>query len=292
MASVERRLATNIGDDFFVDASCIDCNTCRWVAPASFDRADGYSRVYHQPTTEAERLRAAKALIACPVSAIGARDVKAIAASADAFPDPIADEVYHCGYHSRDSFGAASYLIVRPAGNILVDSPRFARLLVKRIEAMGGIRFMFLTHKDDIADHAQFRRHFGCDRIIHEAELGSAIDAVEKPISGTRPVPLDDDVLLIPTPGHSTGSMSLLYRDKFLFSGDHASWEPHEHRIRASRIYSRDWVQQARTMGWLAGYRFEWLLPGHGTPVHLPPERMAEELRGFAERHGAVAAGR
>ncbi len=29
--------------------------------------------------------------------------------------------MYHCGYHSEASFGATSYFIVRPGGNILVD---------------------------------------------------------------------------------------------------------------------------------------------------------------------------
>jgi len=44
----------------------------------------------------------------------------------------IAGEVFHCGFHSAASFGAASYLIVRPQSNVLVDSPRFAGPLVRR----------------------------------------------------------------------------------------------------------------------------------------------------------------
>lgn len=38
-------------------------------------------------------------------------------------------------------------------GNILVDSPRYNPILAKRIEELGGVRHIFLTHKDDVGDH-------------------------------------------------------------------------------------------------------------------------------------------
>src|SRR5829696_9323030 len=105
------------------------------------------------------------------------------------------DNVYFCGFTSESSFGAWSYLIVRPAsegGNILIDSPRFASQLVKRIEAMGGVGRMLLTHKDDVADHELFHQRFDCDRLMH-ADDGAARTGVEQVIRGTEPVQLDDD---------------------------------------------------------------------------------------------------
>jgi glyoxylase-like metal-dependent hydrolase (beta-lactamase superfamily II) len=46
------------------------------------------------------------------------------------------------------SFGGASWLIVRPGrGNVLVDSPRFNPTLAKKIQEMGGVDYIFLTHK-------------------------------------------------------------------------------------------------------------------------------------------------
>src|SRR5205085_11488099 len=92
----------------------------------------------------------------------------------DAFPLPIAENVYFCGYTSELSFGAWSYLIVRSdaaGGNVLVDSPRFASQLVKRIEALGGVRQMFLSHRDDVAEHARFAKRFHCTRIMHADEM-------------------------------------------------------------------------------------------------------------------------
>ncbi len=65
MAALSKVLPTNAAGDFFVDATCIDCDTCNWVAPASFDDGgDGHSRVFRQPGGDAERLRAEMALLA------------------------------------------------------------------------------------------------------------------------------------------------------------------------------------------------------------------------------------
>jgi len=68
----------------------------------------------------------------------------------DALPDPIAPDIFYCGYAAESSFGAASYLVRREGGNVLVDSPRAARPLMDRIEALGGVATMFLSHRDDV----------------------------------------------------------------------------------------------------------------------------------------------
>ncbi|HZC81910.1 MAG TPA: ferredoxin, partial [Nitrospiraceae bacterium] len=36
MADVAKRLPTNIDGSFFVDSTCINCDTCRQLAPKSF----------------------------------------------------------------------------------------------------------------------------------------------------------------------------------------------------------------------------------------------------------------
>jgi hypothetical protein len=81
----------------------------------------------------------------------------------ESFPIHVADNVYHCGFHSENSYGAASYFIQRPEGNILIDSPRYTPPLMHRLESMGGIRYMYLTHRDDVADHRKFHDRFSCD---------------------------------------------------------------------------------------------------------------------------------
>ena len=288
MAKRARAFADNVDGAFFVDDSCIDCGTCRWVAPASFADAGSHSYVAHQPATPGERDRAAKAIVACPVAAIGTRERLDPPPDPEAFPDLVEDDVFHCGYHARSSYGAASYLIVRPEGNVLVDSPRFAAPLVRRLEALGGIATMFLTHRDDVADHQKFRDHFGCARILHAADLGWNIRKVERTIDGVDPVRLADDLLAIPVPGHTEGSMCLLYRDKFLFAGDHCSWERATGTLRVSRhVCWYDWEEQVRSTARLAGYRFEWLLPGHGAPVRHDAPAMHAAFRDWLGRHEA-----
>lgn len=46
MAIPAKRLAANVDGDFFVDASCIDCDACRQIAPSTFEVRDGYSFLF------------------------------------------------------------------------------------------------------------------------------------------------------------------------------------------------------------------------------------------------------
>src|SRR6476659_3911181 len=119
MARIDHRLAENTAGDFFVDDTCIDCGICRWVAPASFARSDatGLSYVRAQPDSEPGTTRALMALVACPTSSIGTVSKRDVNEAATAFPEPLAEGIYFCGYASKHSYGAASYLIRRPEGN-------------------------------------------------------------------------------------------------------------------------------------------------------------------------------
>jgi len=71
MADFSKRLETNAEGNFFVDSTCIDCDTCRQLAPATFIEEGDYSAVFHQPETTKEEFAAYQALIACPVGSIG-----------------------------------------------------------------------------------------------------------------------------------------------------------------------------------------------------------------------------
>jgi len=285
MAAIAKRLPANVPGDFFVDSTCIDCGTCRQIAPASFAEGRDASYVRHQPAGEAEAHRARMALVACPVAAIGTATKHVFGAARAAFPEHLEDGVHYCGYAAESSYGARSYLIVRPRGNILVDSPRYAAPLVERVAALGGVRWMFLTHRDDVADHGKFRKRFGCERILHRADLESGTREVEIMLGGEEPIALDDEALFIPVPGHTPGSTCLLYRGRFLFSGDHAWWDPRHERVHASKsVCWYDWREQTESMARLAARRFEWLLPGHGTRCRLDAERMGEELARCIER--------
>ncbi|MBV9923805.1 MAG: MBL fold metallo-hydrolase [Acidobacteria bacterium] len=281
MANPSKRLPENVPGDFYVDESCIDCDACRQIAPDVFRDHGEQSSVYQQPRTEAEVLGALKAIVACPTASIGTtRDYDA-RRGVEAFPERMDENVYYCGFNSESSFGAWSYLVVRPegeGGNVLVDSPRFTRPLVKKIEALGGVRTIFLTHRDDVADHEKYARHFKAARVMHRDD-NAARYGVEHVVGGEEAVRLDRDLLVIPTPGHTRGHAVLLYRDKYLFTGDHLAWSPARRALTAFRSacwYS--WPVQTRSMRRLLGYRFEWVLPGHGRIHHDTASAMRRHL--------------
>ena len=286
MAKVALRLPENVAGDFYVDSTCIDCDACRQLAPEVFRDHGEQTSVYHQPETEDEVRRALMALVACPTASIGTTEKHDARIGIDAFPLPIAENLYFCGYTSELSFGAWSYLIVRSdaaGGNVLVDSPRFASQLVKRIEALGGVRQMFLSHRDDVAEHARFAKRFHCTRIMH-ADDNAARHGVEQLIEGNDPIKLDNELTIIPTPGHTRGHMVLHYRDKFLFTGDHLAWSPERETLTAFRsVCWYSWPEQIHSMQRLADYRFEWVLPGHGRIHHAPAAEMRVHLQRCVE---------
>jgi glyoxylase-like metal-dependent hydrolase (beta-lactamase superfamily II)/ferredoxin len=281
MPDIKQRRSENVNGDFYVDSTCIDCDTCRAMMPEVFDRVGEQSAVYHQPVNEIERVKALQTLLSCPTYSIGTvakpKDVKEVHKT---FPMLVEDNIYHCGFHSEKSYGAASYLIVRPEGNILVDSPRFVAPLVKQIEKLGGIRYLYLTHKDDVADHQKFRDHFGCDRVFHCDDLGKRISQVEMELSGEEPYNLDKDLLIIPVPGHTKGHTVLLYKNKYLFSGDHLAWSVKLNHLSAFRsVCWYSWSEQIKSMEKLAHYSFEWVLPGHGRRYHGDGEMTKEQMQ-------------
>ncbi len=255
----------NAPGDLFVDDTCIACDTCRAIAPDTFGGGeDNRAFVARQPSGPAERRRALMALVACPVAAIGARSKDGVAEAARAFPDPVAPGVLSCGYAAESSFGAEAWLLLRPDGNVLVDSPRMAAPLLARIRALGGARLMFLTHRDDVADHARWREALGCERVLHARDVSAGTWDVERRLEGDSPVALGRGLLAIPVPGHTAGSAALLADETFLFTGDHL-WGDAEGRLGASRaVCWWSWEAQTASMERLAGHRFAWVLPGHG----------------------------
>jgi glyoxylase-like metal-dependent hydrolase (beta-lactamase superfamily II)/ferredoxin len=278
MADRARSLPENVEGQFFVDSTCIDCDTCRQIAPATFGETGEYSYVQQQPRAEDELRAALRALVACPTASIGAADKSGAKQAVAEFPWPVAPRVWYCGFASPKSFGGSSYFVEHPAGNWLVDSPRFVEHLARRFAEKGGIRYIFLSHRDDVADAQRYAERFGATRIIHRLELSAQPDA-ERVIEGFEARELAPGFVAIPTPGHTAGHCALLHDSRFLFSGDHLWWSRARGRLNASRdVCWYSWRQQVASVKLLAAYDFEWVLPGHGERVHFPAARMRAEL--------------
>lgn len=291
MADPKQRLDTNVQGNFFVDATCINCDTCRQLAPDSFQEVGECSAVVIQPVGDEGLHRAYQALLACPVGSIGTQrsDKTRLQQAMSSFPLLIEGGVFYCGFNSEKSFGANSYFIRHSDGNWLVDSPRYLKHLVDALERMGGLRYIFLTHEDDVADAARYAARFGATRIIHRADAEAMPDA-EWIVDGSDSIPLAPQFNLIPVPGHTPGSSALLYDQRFLFTGDHLWWDPETRSLQAPQRLvwrSRAMVQSLEK---LLGDQFEWVLPGHGDRIKLTPEEMGNQLRLLVDHRLAALA--
>lgn len=288
MADQKKRLDSNVAGNFFVDATCINCDTCRQLAPDSFEEIGEFSAVVQQPGGEEQSRQAYQALLACPVGSIGTEhsDRFRLKDAMASFPLHLEDGVYYCGFNSEKSFGANSYFIEHPDGNWLVDSPRYLNHLVEAFEQKGGIAYIFLTHEDDVADADKYAGHFGAKRIIHRADAESVPDA-EWIIDGTDSIDVMPQFQIIPVPGHTAGSMALLYKEQFLFTGDHLWWDSKQQALGApNRLVWRKRVL-VDSIQKLLDYRFEWVLAGHGDRTHLSRDAMRAQLQALVERRQA-----
>jgi glyoxylase-like metal-dependent hydrolase (beta-lactamase superfamily II)/ferredoxin len=285
MANIKKKLPSNIDGNFFVDSTCINCDACRQLAPETFLEQQDSSSVYHQPEGDLDSLHAYQAMIACPVGSIGVMqpDQGQWQAAMAGFPMRLDDSLYYAGFNSEKSFGGNSYVLQDAGGNWLIDSPRYIKHLVDAFERMGGIRYIFLTHEDDVADAARYAKRFGATRLIHRADLSAVLDA-EWIVEGREPIVVSKEIQIIPVPGHTPGSMALLYDDRYLFTGDHVWWDRERNRLDIPKVYVWNQRDLERSTEKLLDRSFEWVLPGHGDRIHASRERMRREVELLVRR--------
>ena len=282
MARVDLRNRGNATGEWFVDTRCIDCGTCRDVAPSLFGEASGRSVVRRQPE-DGEALDAWLAAQACPTASIGT--VSRLPRPGRLYPREVVpgSGVFDLGYCSEDSFGASAWLVVRPAGNVLVDAPRFTEALAAPIAELGGIAHVALTHRDDVADARRWAERFGARSWIHADDRAAAPWATDV-LTGERE--LQPGFLAIPVPGHTKGSVAFLLDDWWLFSGDSLAWSHERADLTAFRgacWYS--WPVQADSLADLAErHRFGAVLPGHGARHVGDADDLHERLVGLVAR--------
>jgi hypothetical protein len=113
-----------------------------------------------------------------------------------------------------------AFLLQRDAGNVLVYSTGGLESDAAAIADLGGISRQYLNHRHEAS--------FASDSVtaplfVHENERAS-VDA-KTHVRGTfsKRHTLDDDLEVIPTPGHTPGATAYLWdsgRHRFLFTGD------------------------------------------------------------------------
>ena len=276
------RHALNAPGEWYVDSDCIDCSAARTVAPGLIVAGGGQSVFARQPKTEEELIMAWRARLLCPTASV--RTASHASPPENVFPEWMTEGIYRLGYNARSSWGAHSFLIRRPTGNVIVDAPRWTKAVSEMLEAWGGLSGVLLTHRDDVADAGRYAAHFGAPVWIHDADHAAAPFASEI-VSGRDPHRIDERWLAVPVPGHTEGSMVYLCDERYLFTGDSFAWNFE----RSDLVAFRDacwfsWSEQARSLRRLLDYRFEWVFAGHGGSRHLPPEEMHARLTALVHR--------
>jgi glyoxylase-like metal-dependent hydrolase (beta-lactamase superfamily II) len=267
-----------------IDQRCTNCDAARQLAPGLIGEAGGRSVVIRQPRTDAENKSLHAAAFACHTRSIRHHSREPDAAL-DPFPLALDEHVYLCGHNSRQTAGANSYLLRRPAGSLMIDTPRWSPALAARYETLGPVTDVLLTHRDHAAHGRRYADRFGARLWIHEGDVDAAPDADEV-MRGTDPVEIADRVTAYPLPGHTEGSVLYLADDLYCFSGDSFYWSRSTGDIAvADSVTWYSITELAASLTRTAPrIRFEWLLPGHGDRQRLAAPDMARRLQGLAAR--------
>ena len=171
---------------------------------------------------------------------------------------------------NRETLGATSYLILKNSGNILVDCPAADQANLQFLRDMGGVRWLFLTHRGGIGKQiSQMQATLGFSVLIQEQESYLTPDV--NTITFSDRFALSDDCYCFWTPGHSPGSSCLYWNalGGVLFTGRHLLPESSD-RIAPIRLAKTfHWPRQLQSVAALrdrfSADTLEYICPGANT---------------------------
>ncbi|MBT4445874.1 MBL fold metallo-hydrolase [archaeon] len=133
----------------------------------------------------------------------------------------VAENVVMFKYKTRFEKDFPYYLIKHKNGNFLIGCPEeLTEEVSKKINEIGGINFIFISHRDDIGCVSMYKRKYNAKIIIHKSEAKFISDC-EVDIPFTSDTLIVENVEAIHTPGHTPGNSCLYFKDYgFLFTGD------------------------------------------------------------------------
>ncbi len=123
---------------------------------------------------------------------------------------------------NREILGGTPYFIVEKSGNILIDCPSWYDHNLHFLQREGGVKYLFLSHRGGISPSIkEWQNALGCEIIIQEQE--AYLLPTMTVTSFEREITLNHTMSGIWTPGHSTGSSCLYWRQHggVLFTGRH-----------------------------------------------------------------------
>lgn len=195
----------------------------------------------------------------------GAEHAAALRDARAHFPIPAfpgSERVGSVGFTEVKAIATWSYVVRRHEGeggeggeggknlSILFDAPRFVPPAIEAVvracsspsssssssspdNNTDGPAYMVLSHRDDVGEHERWAKHFPrMKRVVHEREAAAvpSLRSCEVILRGEGPWRLPDggeDVTLLLTPGHTEGSITLLYAPEAVaLTGDHLDAAP------------------------------------------------------------------
>lgn len=273
----------NVDGPWFVDRACIDCGAVRQIAPDLIARVDRRSAVSRQPSTPDEESAMRLAAQVCPTTSLR-RDPPA-GRERGLLPHHLGHDVWLAGHNAQSSFGANSFLVERAWGRAMVDGPRWHPDIVTWLDERGGLDHVLLTHRDDIGDAQRYAEHFGAQSWIHEDDLDAAPWATDV-LRGAADTTIEDELVAVPIPGHTRGSVAFVLEEDVLFSGDSLFWS--RRRGDLGIHVKQTWYSLPAQLDSLehlnATHRFAWVVAGHGDRHRTDADDMAVRLAALVTR--------
>lgn len=167
---------------------------------------------------------------------------------------------------NRDTLGGTAYLIVEKVGNILVDSPAWNQTNQQFLLKQGGVRWLFITHRNGIGQTQAIQQSCHCEILIQEQEAyllpEVAVTAFEQEIH------FAPQFTGIWTPGYSPGSACLDYQSQggVLFTGRHLLPNQQGQLTPLRMAKTFHWFRQLRSLEMLCDrftpHTLNYLFPG------------------------------
>lgn len=122
---------------------------------------------------------------------------------------------------NRDTLGGTAYLIVEKDANVLIDAPPWNEETQTFLQQQGGVRSLFITHRDAIAQAQRIQAAIDCEIVVQEQEAYLLPEATVSAFGAE--VAVSPQVRGVWTPGHTPGSSCAYYEGEggVLFSGRH-----------------------------------------------------------------------
>ena len=164
------------------------------------------------------------------------------------------------------SLNIRAFVLERATGNVLIYSVGGLGSQAPAIEDIGGVSRQYLNHRHE----AMFASDGPATPLfVHERERESVEEAMHVRGTFDRRHTLDDDLEVIPAPGHTAGATAYLWdsgRHRFLFTGDTIYLD--EGEWVAAVLGSSDRATYIESLELLRGLDFDVLVPWAASGGH------------------------